>query len=97
MSQYKIAAVHEGKEYVFTYGYDKPLQQYFLDMLEVGEDGLEKNYNHHTICLVGMWVVNEEGDVYGSASNLRRTMDKFGLWDKIPKQHRDAISMDLSF
>ena len=96
MSQYKIAAVHEGKEYVFTYGYDNPLQQYFLDMLEVGEGGLKKNEDH-TISLVGMYVVGEEGTLYGSASNLRRTMDKFGLWDKIPKQHRDAISMDLSF
>lgn len=96
MSQYKIAAVHEGKEYVFTYGYDNPLQQYFLDMLEIGESGLAK-HEDNTVDLVGPFGYEGSDCLYGSASNLRRTMDKFGLWDKIPKRHQDAIMSDLSF
>ncbi len=96
MSRYSVIGVHQGKEYVFTYGYDNMLWQYFLEKLEVGESGLAK-HEDNIVELVGQFGYEGSDCLYGSARNLRSTMEKFGIWDHIPKRHKDAIISDLPF
>ena len=67
----------DGSQYV--YGYDRPLQFYFLDRLV--EDEFPE-------ALVG-----EMSPVYGSALNLLDACEKHGI--SLPKQHRDELLCDL--
>lgn len=76
MSRFSITA-KDGQNYV--YGYDRPLQFYFLD-LECDDD--------HPEPLVGML-----SDVYGSARNLLEMCDRVGI--HLPRVHREELLLDL--
>ena len=91
MSQYKIVSFYKDKEYIFTYGYDNPFQQYFLERLENGK------HEDYSVDLVGPYGFEGSRCVYGSAANLRHLMDRMRIWNKIPKAHQEAIMSDLSF
>ena len=91
MSQYKIMSFYKDKEYIFTYGYDNPFGQYFLEELENGQ------HEDNSVDLVGPFGFEGSKCLYGSACNLRLMMEKKGIWDKIRKAHQQAIMSDLSF
>lgn len=76
MSRFSIIA-KDGTKYV--YGYDNPLQYYFLDRMV--EDEFPE-------ALVGML-----SPVYGSAHNLLDACSDNGI--ELPPQHRDELLMDL--
>jgi hypothetical protein len=73
----------------FVYGYDRPTQQYFLDVVSelsngevthmpwVGFDSPKREWNH------------------GTRTALIEAMEHFGIWDLIPSQHQSAIALDL--
>jgi hypothetical protein len=67
----------DGSQYV--YGYDRPLQFYFLDRMV--EDEFPE-------ALVGIL-----SPIYGSAHNLLDACDKHGI--TLPKQHREELLFDL--
>jgi hypothetical protein len=78
MSRFAIKA-QDGKEYV--YGYDRPLQYYFLDL--IGKKGFPR-------ALVGML-----SPIYGSAHNLLEMCNRLGI--KLPRIHREELFLDLPF
>ena len=80
MSQYR-ATNDKGEE--FAYGYDRPLQEYFLFKDAPEEDS-------GCINLVGSL-----SDTYGSAANLLEAIEKHGI--EIPEEHRNAMMLDLPF
>lgn len=63
----------------FVYGYDRPLQYFFLD--KISTKGFPKS-------LVGLL-----SSVYGSAHNLLEMCDRLGI--KLPKVHREELLLDL--
>ena len=66
----------------FAYGYDRPLQYYFLSRIHPSP------MRH----LVGL--LSEKG-VYGSASNLLGYVRKLGI--VVPESHENAMLADLPF
>ena len=43
------------------------------------------------------WVVGPLADTHGSNNALGEALTRAGVWKKIPKEHRSAISDDLPF
>ena len=82
MSQHYADGQFEGKIVIFTYGYDAPLQEYFLSA-ETKDDRWE--------------LVGTLGQAYGNHYNLYSAMVEHGIWGKIPANHQVAIMGDLPF
>jgi hypothetical protein len=94
MSRYQVVGSYKGKDFFFTYGFDRPLSEYFLDKVEVGKDHL---WHKNGVDLVGPFGFRNKGCLYGSANNLRQMMIIMGIWNKIPLRHQQAIVLDLPF
>lgn len=78
MSRFYVTA-NNGKE--FVYGYDRPLQYYFLSLYQKG-----KMPRH----LVGLL---SDPPIYGSARNLLEMCDRVGI--TLPNIHREELCLDL--
>lgn len=89
MSRHQIRVTVKGEEFFFIYGYDNPLQQYFLEQWKAGK------HEDNPVDLVGPFGYEDSGCLYGSAYNLRKVMDRVQIWDKIPEHHRSRIMGDL--
>jgi hypothetical protein len=76
MSRYKVGD--------YEYGYDRPLQEYFLiqNIPEIDD------FENDCIELVGSL-----GDIYGSAMNLLQEIDRLKI--PIPAEHREKLILDL--
>jgi hypothetical protein len=73
-------AITNNKGQKFVYGYDRPLQYYFLD--KETKDPMQPR------ALVGLL-----SEVYGSASNLYEMCKRVGI--NLPEIHREDLAMDL--
>ena len=82
MSRFYAEGQFEGKDVIFTYGYDAPLQEYFLSA-ETKDDRWD--------------LVGTLGESYGSHINLYTALVDNGVWGKIPANHQFAIMGDLPF
>lgn len=82
MSRYN--ATNENGER-FEYGYDRPLQEFFLQKVVPSDDGWPE-----CVELVGCL-----SNTYGSAANLLEAIEKNKI--KIPENHRNAILFDSPF
>ena len=70
----------------YEYGYDRPLQEYFLQKVESNP---EEDFPE-IVELVGSL-----SSVRGTAMNLLKFIEQHQI--KIPQEHRDLILMDLPF
>lgn len=68
----------------FEYGYDRPLQEYFIQKVILSEGFPE--------CVE---LVGSLSKVYGSAANLLEAIQNHGVI--VPEPHRMAIQFDLPF
>lgn len=78
MSQYR-AKGEKGRTYV--YGFDRPLQEYFLTIAT-------PRGNHFSL-------VGSLGSIYGSGINLLEVLKKRKV--VVPQEHVRAMEMDLPF
>lgn len=69
----------------FEYGYDRPLQEYFIQKVIPSNDDFPE-------CIE---LVGSLSDTYGTAANLLDAIEKNGVI--IPDAHREAILFDLPF
>jgi hypothetical protein len=82
MSRFYAEGQFEGKDVIFAYGYDAPLQEYFLSA-ETKDDRWD--------------LVGTLAGVYGGHYNLYGALVDNGVWGKIPANHQFAIMGDLPF
>lgn len=82
MSRY-AAMNTEGER--FEYGYDHPLQEYFIQKVTPTEEGFP-------VCVE---LVGNLGNVYGSAANLLEVVESHNI--QIPEDHKYLILCDLPF
>ena len=75
----------------FVYGFDRPIQQYFLDAISPSDDPIVGDIY---LPWVGFDSCKPEW-ARGTNVNLLEAMDHFGIWELIPQQHRTCIIMDL--
>ena len=86
-----------GNEYVlkmtFVYGYDKPLQEYFLQLQTIA-NGRRGEYpirlSEDTVELVGTM-----SELLGNKGNFMEVCERVGIWDRIPDGHKDLVVLDL--
>jgi hypothetical protein len=78
MSRY-ISSNVSGQQ--FAYGFDKHLQEYFLQSYDE---------NGETVELVGVW-----GEIAGTNGKLLEKLNELGI--AIPQDHIDQIVFDLPF
>lgn len=96
----------------FVYGFDNPLQQYFLDRIKSAEEITAEQKKLNALLqdannrgeLVDYREVTEIVDiigplsgVYGSHSKLMEEMVKYRIWNLIPESRKEAIVFDLPF
>jgi len=72
----------ETSEATYVYGYDYPLQEYFM-YVETAEDVLP---------LVGMLASNA-----GTRGDMLEALAKHGITDLLPNEHINALALDLPF
>lgn len=87
MSRFEIRTTNGN---LYAYGYDHPLQQYFLDESTTDEDGKH-------LCFMP-WVGYDSPKPewnYGTRTALCEAMERFGIWELIPESHRNAIALDM--
>ena len=87
MSRYTIEVVKQKVVTIFAYGYDNPLQEYFLDQKVGDSDSFEP--------IVGFGDPAEFP--YGSNSAMLQGIDKYKLSKLIPADHMAKIGGDLPF
>lgn len=78
-----IATSDNGERY--AYGYDRPLQYYFLDKIDESGDGFPEYTS-----IVGLL---SDPPIYGSARNLFDKLNELNI--VIPDQHKVELHMDL--
>lgn len=79
MSQYVVKVPAKGR--VYRYGFDRPLQEYFLSVT---------TRRGNSFSLVGSM-----SETYGSGVNLAEAVKQFKL--DVPKEHVAAMQMDMPF
>lgn len=75
-----------GKIYEVAYGYDRPLQEYFIQVFDINAPDTDDDDVH---CIV--W----EGNKWSDKSNSEM-LELFKLWG-VPEKHLTAVALDLQF
>lgn len=83
MSRYGFRTTKDGKDYVVAYGYDRPLQEYFL---QVEDPSIEDEDNQLIV-----W----EGSRMTGKSNSE-ICELFQHWN-VPEKHIKMVALDLPF
>lgn len=79
----------------YAYGYNKPLQEYFLTMQKISMYTWPDGHTKVTTILTGEpWeLVGSLSDVYGSGANLLDMAKRLDL--KLPEAHAGQAAMDV--
>ena len=80
MSRYTVKTVKDGKEYEVAYGFDRPLQEYFLQVFDNSREEDDE-------CII--W----EGSRMTGKSNSEMC-DLMLIWG-VPKEHVSIVALDL--
>lgn len=83
-------------EITYSYGYDRPLQEYFLniDEIRITTAPPPTGYELQTVILDNcIPLVGTLSDVHGSGANLLDMCQKIGL--KLPEAHAGQAAMDV--
>jgi hypothetical protein len=88
MSRYRFVndKKEPGKLYEVAYGYDRPLQEYFIQVFDINAKDTDEDDIH---CIV--W----EGNKWSDKSNSEM-LELFELWG-VPDNHCQAVALDNQF
>lgn len=99
MSRYSKIIQRDNKNIEVAWGYDEPLREYFLqefhdedDLEDEEEETIFSISNVHTIAFHPKY----PGKFRYSNSEILKLMEEYDE-DVIPKEHKQAVAMDLPF
>jgi hypothetical protein len=88
MSRYSFKIVKSsGKHYQVAYGFDRPMQEYFLQVFDL--DKPDEDDKDDVQCII--W----EGNRMTGKSNSEM-LELFELWG-VPQKHIEQVALDLPF
>jgi hypothetical protein len=89
MSRHNTSTIADGVIATFAYGYDGPLQEYFLQLsrikIKIGKLTFDIIANEE--------IVGTLSNKYGSGVNLLEAIEELDI--NVPEEHRDEAGMDI--